>query len=73
MSRCVMCDREITEGYGQVCYNCEHNVLEKSNTDKKVDFLKLTKAIWQIIVKENLVVTNQNLDWLLERAFKEII
>ena len=37
-----------------------------------LDYKKLTEAIWQIIIKENLIVTNQNLDWLLERAFKEM-
>ena len=113
-NRCVMCNSEITEGYGQVCYNCqkinEENT-EKSNENQNywewvsilslfvltqigekrtIDIipkehkekcfedlsnkaLKVLKSkIWEIIQKEGIEVTNQNLDWLLERAFKEI-
>lgn len=29
-------------------------------------------AIWQIIRAEGIEVTNQNLDWLLERAWKSV-
>jgi hypothetical protein len=61
-----MCNDIIPEGT-QVCRICE-----QSPNEKRIGFLELKVAIWQIIVKENLIVTNQNLDWLLERAFKEI-
>lgn len=71
---CVMCNSEITEGYGQVCYNCQH-INEKTANRKqtKEDFyLELKSKIWHLIGKEGIEVTNRNLDWLLERAFKEI-
>ena len=75
-NKCVMCNSEleITEGYGQVCYNCQH-INEKIADRKptKEDFyLELKREIWNLIGKEGITVTNQNLDWLLERAFKEI-
>ena len=38
---------------------------------KESDFLDLKSEIWSIIRKEGLVVTNQNLDKLLERAYKQ--
>ncbi len=66
-NRCIMCNDIIPEGR-QVCATCE----AIPNTAKRIEYKKLTKTIWQIIVKENLIVTNQNLDWLLERAFKEM-
>ena len=111
---CIMCNSEITEGYGQVCYNCQkineenteksknnlegwswasmlslfvlvetgENILEdiipKEEKEKYIQDLSntvlkhLKVKIWEIIQKEGIEVTNQNLDWLLERAFKEI-
>ena len=38
---------------------------------KESDFLSFKRELWDIIRSEGIVVTNQNLDWLLERAFKE--
>ena len=74
-NKCVMCNSEITEGYGQVCYNCQH--INEENTNRKQTkedfYLELKKEIWHLIGKEGIEVTNQNLDWLLERAFKEMI
>ena len=29
-------------------------------------------ALWQIICSEGIEVTNQNIDWLLERAWKSV-
>ena len=37
---------------------------------KKSDFLFLKRELWEIIRSEEILVTNQNLDWLLERAYK---
>lgn len=35
--------------------------------------LKALKVkMWEIIVRENIIVTNGNIDWLLERALKEL-
>lgn len=31
----------------------------------------LKKRIWKIIQAEDIAVTNQNLDWLIDRAYKE--
>ncbi len=66
-NRCLMCNDIIPEGT-QVCPVCE----QTPSTTNRIGFLELKVAIWKIIVKENLIVTNQNLDWLLERAFKEM-
>jgi hypothetical protein len=32
---------------------------------------ELRERIWRIIAREGIEVTNQNLDWLIERAYKE--
>ena len=32
---------------------------------------ELKERIWKIIAREGIEVTNQNLDWLLQRAYKE--
>ena len=32
------------------------------------DFLSFKRELWEIISAEGIVVTNQNLDWLLECA-----
>ena len=37
---------------------------------KESDFLSFKRELWEIIRSEGIVVTNQNLDWLLERAYK---
>jgi hypothetical protein len=73
-NRCVMCNSEMTEGYGQVCYNCQRTNEETLNRKptKEEFYLELKREIWHLIGKEGIEVTNQNLDWLLERAFKEI-
>ncbi len=36
------------------------------------NFNQIKKAMWEIIIAENIIVTNQNLDWLIERAFKKV-
>ncbi len=35
---------------------------------KESDFIALKQELWEIICSEGIVVTNQNLDWILERA-----
>lgn len=37
---------------------------------KESDFLSFRRELWDIIRSEEILVTNQNLDWLLERAYK---
>lgn len=32
---------------------------------------ELKKNLWEIIRSEGILVTNQNLDWLLERSYKK--
>ena len=32
---------------------------------------ELKEIVWRIIAREGIVVTNQNLDWLLQKAYKE--
>lgn len=39
---------------------------------KESDFLFLKREIWEIIRSEGILVTNQNLDWILERSYKEV-
>ena len=79
---CIMCNSEMTEGYGQVCYNCQHISEENINrkpqekeiiSNEEVWFLKLKIKLWEILITEEICVNNQNLDWLLERAFKGIV
>ena len=36
----------------------------------EMNLMELKKAMWIIIVAEKIEVTNQNIDWLLERAYK---
>ena len=36
------------------------------------DLKELKVKMWEIIVRENILVDNGNIDWLLERAFKEL-
>ena len=35
-----------------------------------MNLTELKKAMWIIIAAEKIEVTNQNIDWLLERAYK---
>lgn len=30
------------------------------------------KALWEIVCREGIVITNQNIDWLIERVYKEV-
>jgi len=39
---------------------------------REPDFLSFKRELWDIIRGEGIIVTNQNLDWLLERAFKRM-
>ena len=32
----------------------------------------LKKSLWEIVRDENIIITNQNIDWLLDRAAKQI-
>ena len=41
---------------------------EKEN---KMSEYELKEIIWRIIAREGIVVTNQNLDWILQKAYKE--
>jgi CDGSH-type Zn-finger protein len=33
--------------------------------------MTLKQALWEIVRDENIIITNQNIDWLLDRAFKK--
>jgi predicted house-cleaning noncanonical NTP pyrophosphatase (MazG superfamily) len=33
--------------------------------------MTLTQALWEIVRDENIIITNQNIDWLLDRALKK--
>ena len=35
-----------------------------------MNLTELKKALWVIIAAEEIEVTNQNIDWLIERAYK---
>ena len=37
-----------------------------------MEYKELKKILWEIIVRENIIVDNGNIDWLLEKAFKEL-
>lgn len=63
-NRCVSCGALIPEG-AQVCPICAD--LEKST---KIAIIK--GKLWQIVRNEEIVITNQNIDWLLDRVFKEV-
>ena len=39
---------------------------------KESDFLSFKRELWEIIRSEGIVVTNQNLDWLLEMAYHNL-
>lgn len=32
--------------------------------------MTLKQALWEIVRDENIIITNQNIDWLLDRALK---
>lgn len=40
---------------------------------KESDFLSFKRELWDIIRSEGIVVTNQNLDALLEEAFMRVV
>ena len=40
---------------------------------KESDFMSFKRELWEIIRSEGILVTNQNLDWLLEKAYKSHI
>lgn len=40
---------------------------------KESDFLSFKRELWNIIRTEKILVTNQNLDLLLERAYTEVV
>ena len=49
-------------------------ILRAINTMKGTNEMSakdLRERIWRIIAREGIEVTNQNLDWLIERAYKE--
>ena len=33
--------------------------------------MTLKQALWEIVRDENIIITNQNIDWLLDRASKK--
>jgi hypothetical protein len=36
-----------------------------------MDIKEIKNRLWEIIITEGIEVTNQNIDWLLSRVFKE--
>lgn len=34
--------------------------------------MTLKQALWEIVRDENIIITNQNIDWLLDRAEKRV-
>ena len=68
-NRCIWCQEIIPEGR-DYCPTCE--VGEVLPTTDSVSFKELKCTMWKIISREGIEITNQNIDWLLERAFKEM-
>lgn len=70
-NRCLVCRDIIPEGR-EVCPNCEEYI-QRPHNQVAVTRYKLTNKMWEIIRAEGIEITNQNIDWLLERVFKEIV
>ena len=74
-NRCVSCGTVISEGR-LVCPNCEATVgthtvgSYESINNRKMDKEKFKRILWKIICKENLLINNQNIDWLIDRVYK---
>lgn len=62
-NKCVVCGDIIPEGR-QVCFNCEKKTVDKS-------FKTVKKILWSYIQKHGTVITNGNIDYVLEQAYKE--
>lgn len=62
-NKCVFCGEIIPEGR-QVCPNCEKRVTESSLKTVK-------KILWGYIQKHGTLITNGNIDYVLEQAFKD--
>ena len=62
-NKCVVCGDIIPEGR-QVCFNCEKKPVENS-------FKTVKKILWSYIQKHGTVITNGNIDYVLEQAYKE--
>ena len=37
----------------------------------ELNLTELKEALWRIVRADGIEVTNQNIDWLLQRAYKE--
>lgn len=68
-NRCVQCNDIIPEGI-DVCPNCLVNPYRIS--EKQVSLSDLKKELWHLVRSEGIEITNQNIDWLLERAYKGV-
>lgn len=65
-NRCIYCNEIIPEGR-QICPICE----EKERSAPRYTKSEFKQIIWAYIRKHGILVTNQNIDWLLQEAIKE--
>lgn len=70
-NRCIVCDEIIPEGR-QVCPNCERKIHNRyRETPQTLGDVK--RALWQVAVKNATIISNQNIDWLLDQAYRELV
>ena len=68
-NKCIWCQEIIPEGR-DYCPTCEIGQLNL--TTNKLSFTDLKSNLWSIVRKEGIEITNQNIDWILERVYKNL-
>ena len=69
-NRCLYCQQIIPEGR-DICPSCENEPIKVYETTPQALF-DVRSILWKIVSKEAIEINNQNIDWILERVYKEL-
>lgn len=70
-NRCIMCNDIIPEGI-QVCKKCEFKIHNRYRETPQT-LIDVKRELWVIASKNGLMITNQNIDWLLDQVYRELV
>ena len=70
-NRCIMCNDIIPEGI-QVCKKCELKIHNRYRETPQT-LIDVKTELWAIASKNAIMITNQNIDWLLEQVYRELV
>ena len=70
-NRCIVCDEIIPEGK-LICPKCELKIHNRYRETPQT-LIDVKRELWVIASKNGIMINNQNIDWLLDQVYRELV